>query len=395
MTALRLRTLALSTFLSTIAIGSAFAQDATAVAERLKAVMANQGITIAWTGVTGGGDTVILQGVTASMDGAEGSAAVGDLTLSEITEADGGYRIGLIAFPNYSVTEDGATLDATGISITGLKLPAEGSADPLSTLMLYEEADVGNVSVTEGGTKMFAIDNIHFEITAPADGNPMAFSGSAEKFTADLTKVADPESKKFIDAAGYQQMSGNFELEGSWQPTDGRMALTQYDMTVDNAGTLGFTFDLGGYTPEFIKQLQEMQKNLANNPGGDNSAAGLAILGLMQQLTFHATAIRFDDDSLTGKVLEYVAAQQGMKASDVANQAKAVVPFMLAQLNNPDFTAQVTAAVTKYLDDPQSIEIAAKPASPVPFAVIMAGAMSGAPQDLIKTLSVSVTANED
>jgi hypothetical protein len=119
------------------------------------------------------------------------------------------------------------------------------------------------------------------------------------------------------------------------------------------------------------------------------------MLGLMQQLTFNSASIRFDDDSFTSKAMDYAAKMQGVKASDLANQAKAILPFLLAQLNNPEFTTQVTQAVTAYLDDPQSIEIDAKPENPVPFALIMAGAMSGTPQDLIKTLAVSVTANED
>lgn len=118
------------------------------------------------------------------------------------------------------------------------------------------------------------------------------------------------------------------------------------------------------------------------------------MLGLLQQLTFNGASVRFTDDSLTNKILEYVAKQQGMSPKDVANQAKAIVPFGMAQLNNPELTAQVTAAVSTYLDNPKSIEIAARPSSPVPFALIMAGAMSN-PADLTKTLGVSVRANEN
>jgi hypothetical protein len=114
----------------------------------------------------------------------------------------------------------------------------------------------------------------------------------------------------------------------------------------------------------------------------------------MQQLTFHGATIRFDDDSLTGKVLDYVAKQQGMKPQDIANQAKAIVPFLMAQLNNAELTKNVTEAVGAFLDDPQSIEIKASPASPVPFALVMAGAMA-TPKDLPKTLGVTVTANEE
>ena len=140
------------------------------------------------------------------------------------------------------------------------------------------------------------------------------------------------------------------------------------------------TFDFGGYTPDFIKSLQEMQKKMAAQPeGADNSAQGLAMLGLMQQLTFQTATLRWDDDSLTNRVIDYVAGMQKMKPDDIRNQAKAIVPFMTAQLNNPELSSAITAAVTKFLDDPKSLEITAAPAAPVPFAQIMAGGNGKSP----------------
>ena len=67
----------------------------------------------------------------------------------------------------------------------------------------------------------------------------------------------------------------------------------------------------------------------------------------------------------------------------------------MAQLNNPELTTQVTEAVNAYLSEPKSLEIAAEPENAVPFAVLMAGGMSGNPAELLKTLAVSVTANQD
>src|SRR5690606_33954116 len=103
-------------------------------------------------------------------------------------------------------------------------------------------------------------------ITPPADGQAMEFSGGAEKFTGDLTLVEDPKSRAVIDALGYRNISGSMDMEGSWQPSDGKMALSQYDITVDDAGTFGMTFDISGYTVDFVKSLQEMQKKMAAKP---------------------------------------------------------------------------------------------------------------------------------
>jgi hypothetical protein len=390
-----LKKLAFTTLLFTLPLSAAHALEANALAERLKAVLTGQGMDVSWTNITENGSKIVLESTSLKVTNAPAPVLIGDVTLDEVTEVNGGYRVGKVTLPSYALSEDGMNIEITGAEVTGLTLPQEGSTDPLASIMMYEAADLATVSVKKADKSLFSMSDLHVEITPPKDGAALEFSGAAEKFSADLTTVEDPEAKKVIEALGYNTINGFFEMEGSWQPTDGRMGLTQYDISVENAGKLGMTFDIGGYTPDFAKAMQDIQKKMAEqSEGTDNSAQGLAMLGLMQQLTFHGATIRFDDDSLTSKVLEYVAKQQGMKPQDIANQAKAIVPFLMAQLNNPELTTNVTQAISKYLDDPKSLEIAAAPASPVPFALVMAGAMS-TPQDLPKTLGVSVKANEE
>src|SRR5690606_13505199 len=58
------RKLALSSFLLVLPLNSAFAQDTAAVADRLKAALAGQGIAIDWTGISGDAAHMVLEGVT-------------------------------------------------------------------------------------------------------------------------------------------------------------------------------------------------------------------------------------------------------------------------------------------------------------------------------------------
>ena len=179
--------------------------------------------------------------------------------------------------------------------------------------MIYESAELASVYVKMGDKTAFSMQNLTAEITPMAEGKPMEFTAAAEKFTADLSLAEDPQAKAAIEALGYQNLSGFFEFAGSWQPTDGRMNISKYDISVDNAGTFGMTFDLGGYTPDFIKAMQEMQAKMATQPAdADNSAQGLAMLGLMQQLTFYSATLRWDDGSLTNKAVDYIAKNQNM-----------------------------------------------------------------------------------
>lgn len=385
--------LALSTFLLTIPFGSAFAQDATAVADRLKEVAAKQGITLGWSNVTGDASSMVIEGATIKLTPEDQALPIGKLTLSGITEDNGAYVVETLSTDPFNTTDGGVTLDVSAVEIGELRLPADGSTDPLDTIMVYQTAELASFSVKMADKTAFEMTGLGMEITPPADGKPMEFGGAVEKFTADLTLIDDPQSKAVVEALGYQTINGFMEMAGSWQPADGQMALSQYDISVDNVGTLGMTFDIGGYTLEFIKSMQDLSKKMAENPGGDNNANNMAMLGLMQQLTIASASIRFDDDSITNKVLDYVGSQQGVSGKDIANQAKAIVPFLTGQLNNPELAAQISAAVNAYLDDPQNIEIAAEPSSPVPVAAIAAGAMSN-PMDLTKTLGVKVTANQ-
>ena len=142
--------------------------------------------------------------------------------------------------------------------------------------MLYETADLATSVAEAGGKQLFSLSNLHVEITPPATGSALDLPGGGGKASADLSSVEDPQAKKVIEALGYEtHQRHRSKMAGSWQPTDGRMGLTQYDISIENAGTLGMTFDLGGYTPDFIKALQDMQKKMAAQPeDADNSAQG-------------------------------------------------------------------------------------------------------------------------
>jgi hypothetical protein len=386
--------LALSTFLFSIPL-HAYAQDTAAVADRFKELLASQSVDIDWSAVSGDPSKMVFEGVTVGTPGEKERLPIGNLTFEGVNEENGGYKIDTVSTEPYHFAEDKASVDISSLVLTGVVLPAAGSTDALASMVLYDSVALASLDVKLADKPVFSLSNLSAEITPPKDGNAMEFTGSAEKFTVDLSTIEDPQTKAIVDGLGYQTISGYFETAGSWQPSDGRLVLSQSDISVENAGTLGMTLDFGGYTPTFLTSLQDLQKKFANKPeGADNSAEGLAMLGLMQQLTFHGASLRFDDDSLTSKVLDYVAKQQGVKPTDIANQAKAIVPFLTAQLNNPELSGQITAAVNTFLDDPQSIEVSAAPASPVPFALIAAGGMSD-PIELPKMLGVAVKANAD
>ncbi len=392
--------LAMAGLAAAFAPGAAFAQDADAALARLKQELAKQGTTLAWTSENAfkdadGNQAVSLSGVTVEVDGNTVPVDSG-VELHGITDdGKGGYTIGELSVPHFSYADKDSAVELDAISMTNLHLPADGDeSGPLGGMMMYDSAALGGMTLHIHDKQVFTMNDLHFEVTPPEDGDPMEFTGAAESFKVDLSALQDPKARAIAAALGYSELDGDGEIAGSWQPDDGLITLDHYEVSIKDAGTIGISLEIGGYTPEFVKSLRQMQAQAAANQGKDNSAMGMAMLGLMQQLSFRNASIYFIDDSLTQKVLQFVASQQGVKPSDIANQAKAMVPFMMMQLNDPDLSSQTSEAVSTFLDDPQNIEVDAEPEKPVPFAMIMAAAMS-APKSLPKQLGVTVDANTD
>ena len=384
------RVVAVSSLMAALPLSVAAAQSVEGALERLKELVQEQGAIIDWENQHISGANATLTGVT--VGSADNRVPVGTFELVGISEGDEGFSVEEARADRYFAANELGSITANGMSMTGVLLPNEDRLDHYGGFLFYETARIDSFAVNMGGKDVFTATNVLTNVTRPVDGNPMDFDANGA-FFADLSAIQDPQTSAIVQALGYQELNGSIALLGSWQPVDGRMTLSKYDIQVDDAGTFGIAFDMGGYTPQFLAALRELNKEAMANPEGDNAAQGLAMLGLVQQLSFHAADISFVDDSLTQRALEFFGAQQGVSASDTANMVKGMLPFVLAQLEMPELSAQISQAVSSFLDNPTSLRIRAAPAQPVPFALLVAAGMTS-PQDVVRTLAVTVTAND-
>ncbi|WP_147272179.1 hypothetical protein [Phyllobacterium salinisoli] len=389
------RNLAAASALSLLMAGSAFAFDGNAVAERLKELQATQGSELNYQSVETSGSTVTLKGVSVKAPGTPATEKpfnVGDIVLSDVSDApDGGYQIGKADVPDMSVPFGGMTIALKGMELDNLRLAAKGSTGPLASVVYYEKAEIDQMILTHEGNDVATLQDIVATISPYKEGQPIDYTWDVDKIAVDLSKIQPSKAKETLTALGYQKINGHIDSKGTWSVSDGRFQLNQFDLVMDDGGTLGLKFDLGGYTLDFMKELQQAQAMIAADP--DSEAGGLAMLGLLQQLTVSGATVRFDDASLTNKVLDYYAKQQGAERSTLVNQMKAVLPLFAGQLRNAAFASQVTEAVSAYLDNPKSLEIRAAPPSPVPVAILMATG-TAQPEKLPDVLGVTVTANK-
>lgn len=389
------RSLLAGAALATLA-SPAFALDGADLMTKLNATYATSGVSVGYSNVAVDGSTVTLEGTELKATGTDTPIKLGTVTMEGVEEdGDGGYTIETIGFEDVNVTEAESTVSAKDLALNGVVVPGKIVPGTLESLLMYESATAGPISVTSKGKEVFSLSGMETNITRMDNDAGLEFDAKLSDLKADLTSVEDPKAKDTLNKLGIQTLEGEVSMAGNWELASGKLAVDEYAFDFKDIGRLNLQLAFSGYTLDFIKNMQEALKAAEANPNKEeaNAAMGMAMMGLVQQLTFNNATISFEDASITKKLLDYAGSEQGVTGDQMAQSLKGLVPIMIAQLNMPDLQNQISAAVNTYLDDPKSIKISAEPKEPVPFPMIMGAAM-GAPQTIPQVLGVTVTANE-
>ena len=377
--------------------GQAFALDGQDLLAKINAAYAAGSGVLKAESIEVNGNDVVLKGTTFTATGPHRkSYMLGNLTLQDVTEEDGGaYHVDRIEFPEINVTEEKNSLNVKDLYLAGVRVPGNTASEGLSSMMVYEEAHSGPITVTTDGKQVFAIKEASGTVTLSEDESSLSFEGSVSGINADLTSLEDATSKDAINALGLQTVNGEVSVSGSWEPASGTIDLEEYAFDFADIGRLSLSFALSGYTLDLVKQLQETARTMQADPQNEQAqqAAGIAMFGLMQQMSFKSAQISFEDAGITQRGLDYAGKQQGSTGEQMAQMVKGLLPILLAQARLGALQNEISEAVNTFIDDPQNITITAEPEKDVPFPMIMGAAM-GAPESVPELLGVSVSAND-
>jgi hypothetical protein len=130
------------------------------------------------------------------------------------------------------------------------------------------------------------------------------------------------------------------------------------------------------------------------DPASEEAQAQQMMAGMeiAQALSIGGVTLRYDDASLAPKLLDMFAAQSGADRATFVEGLKAMLPAMIAESGIPELADLVVPPVSTFLDDPQNLEVAVKPATPTSVLVLAAAASN--PASLIQALGLTVAANQ-
>lgn len=346
-----------------------------------------------------GNITVTNLGANMAAEGSGGGMklTIGTLVLSNVAEeADGLIDVGSATFSDSKAEISGIdnqsfTVEMSKSTAEDWYIPVEGD-NPTpkqafrASMSLAKKISAGEIKFTSMGQ---TITSQGYETTW--DGDPATGAG---KFTMSLGDVVIPEAAiATMDPTGQLKQLGYSDVT---LKASGEGELTVADDTFGFNANIGFEgTDIAGFKMAFGASDVPMAA-AAEMRAAQKEARAPDFNALMPQLmnvSLGNFQLRFEDASITKKVLPLIAKMQGMDETTMVANAGAMMQIGLMQLKNQAFTDQVVGALNAFLKDPKSFTVSLKPAAPVKVQQLMTLDPTN-PGAAIDVLGVSVTAND-
>ena len=352
----------------------------------LAAVEGDDGEVESYGTVAETGDTVTIEDLVLTEPGSEmneAHIASSTLTAGEL-QANGHLKLGELVLSGISVTTEEGTLSVASFSATDLIVPTpeelsggngQGVVGPS-----YGTMEAQDIQIAFSDGNKVAIGRLFMAIDEMSGDLPIA-----SHFAIDALKVEaddlNENSRKALADLGYEGLALNVEGLGRWDPDTATVEVTDVKVSGKNAGTLAINLSLGGVTQDLVRQLNVLQDEPEK------------AMGLLQGVTIKSITIRLDNSSIIERILDMQARESGTDRDTLVQQLTAGMPMMVTILQNPELQNNVVEAMTLFLSNPVSLEITARPQSPVPISQILGQAMF-APQALPQILGMNISAND-
>lgn len=383
----------------------ALALDADAFLDRIESVYKVMGYDFSFGAATLSGDTVTVDGVTVTIAGMSDEPMVLDteLTFTGVVENDdGSYAAERLSVPDIDTvfaSEPEGRLTVANIVAEDLWLPPEGVTDAEALIQVLGSMSTGALTLTRDGANVLTIDGMEatseFTFDSADELEKITSRFGIANIWADLSTVGeeDPQAGAVIEALGLTSISGNITQQMDWTMADGRMVFDQFLMDFNDVGALSITADIAGFTPAVLDKIYAMQSSDLDTTSEEAQAQQMMMgMEMAQAITISNVVTRYDDAGIAPKLLDMFASQSGTDRASFVEGLKAMLPMMVAESGIPQLNDLVVPPVSEFLDDPKSLEVAVKPATPTSILVLAAAAAN--PAGLIQALGLAVTANQ-
>ena len=297
------------------------------------------------------------------------------------------------------VSEKGEQFELTLESASGENIYYANPADANAKFYHYPNStyQFGAMSVSVDGKTILSGAGGSGTASVDEANQTMSSGGSFNKFKVDLTAIDDPKFAAQRAELGYDELTLNLSVAGSWDMNSGRVDITDYTLDAEEAGKLNLTGSIMGLTADVARQFREFSAKSQAQQGDPDpkkqQLQAMQMMSMMGQLSFQNLSIRYDDNSLADRVLGIQAKAMGTNKQELVQLLPSMIPVMTARLGSPELGAALSGAAATFLANPGNFTISANPVRPLPFMELMATG-SSQPAALVEALNITAKANQ-
>ncbi|CAM1632852.1 unnamed protein product [Bartonella apihabitans] len=322
---------------------------------------------------------------------------IDSLRFKNVTEdQDGNYYAENVSIPALKGTISEVTFNLKDISFTKIRLASEKNKDPLFLYFPYESLAIGQIYSSYQDQIFLNVEALKAIYLWQPDRKRMDLVHSVKSFSYEPDKIYKPVEYKWIKDLGYDKLSGSLNFHANWDSDNGKFVADHNEISINNAGKLEFSINLDGITEDFINNVSKMQnakQQKTSNQTDDDNAETLILLGIIQQLKIGNINLRYEDNSLVNRILDYYAKQNTVTRDDFIKQILESWSLIGAKVDDPEFIESTSEQLENFLYNPKSLSVSATPEAPVQLPIAyMAAVTSGA--KFIDLFKIKVDANK-
>lgn len=340
--------------------------------------VSHSGGDVAFVGLTG---TMVDQGDEFAMKIGNMKLEGGSLDAQEILSVDTLDLTGFsISSPDISFTAE--TLTTKGMKFASLAaIKNRGAA--YRTANVYESSIVTGFAVSTNDGLYLPVSELRVTNSNYLDNIPRQSRMSASNVELSTKNLPSGPFQQSLKDLGYDQIRFDVTAESTWDDATGIIDLPVFKITGSDLADLSVTFKLGGWTADLFSSLTNLDPN--------NDQQTQELLGKLQSTSINNLTIEMANKSVVDRVLDQQSEKAGVDRSDFVEKTITSLNVPLTFLQNPKFQEMISSQLKAFLSDPNSLQIQAAPANPIPVAQIVGMAMV-TPQAIPDMLGVTIRA---
>ncbi len=322
---------------------------------------------------------------------------IDSLRFKNVTEdQNGNYYAENVSIPALKGTISEVTFNLKDISIDKIRLVSGKNKDPLFLYFPYESLAIGQIYSSYQDQIFLNVEALKAIYLWQPDTKRIDLVHSVKSFSYEPDKIYKPVEYKWIKDLGYDKLSGSLNFHANWDSDNGKFVADHNEITIDNAGKLEFSINLDGITEDLINnvyKIQNAKQQKTSNQTDDDNAKTLILLGIVQQLKIGNINLRYEDNSLVNRILDYYAKQNTVTRDDFIKQILESWSLVGTKIDDPEFIESTSEQLENFLYNPKSLSVSATPEAPVQLPIAyMAAVTSGA--KFIDLFKIKVDANK-